>query len=71
VPKRADLISKMEKAAKAAEFKFLLVREGANPTIYDLDGVKIPIAGHRELGQRYAETVYRQCETKLGRGWWR
>ena len=71
MPKRADILTKIEKAAKAAELKFLLVREGANHSIYDLDGVMIPIARHRELGQRYTETVYKQCETKLGRGWWR
>lgn len=71
MPKRADIIAKIEKAAKAAELKLILVREGANHTIYDLDGVMIPIARHRELGQRYAETVYKQCETKLGRSWWR
>jgi hypothetical protein len=71
VPKRADIIKQIQKAAKAAELKFLLVREGANHTIYDLDGVMIPIARHREFGQRYAETVYKQCEGKLGRGWWR
>jgi hypothetical protein len=71
VPKRAEIISKIQKAAKAAELKFLLVREGANHTIYDLDGVMIPIARHRELGQRYAETIYKQCEIKLGGSWWR
>ena len=71
MPKRADVISKIEKAAKAAELKFMQLREGANHTIYELDGVVIPIARHRELGTRYAETIYKQCETKLGRGWWR
>ena len=71
MPKRAELISRIEKAAKAAEMKFMLLREGANHTIYDLDGVMIPIARHRELGQRYAETIYKQCEAKLGRNWWR
>ncbi|CCK58012.1 hypothetical protein [Mycobacterium canetti] len=71
MPKRADIISKIEKAAKAAELKFLLIREGANHSIYDLDGVVVPIARPRELGQRYAETIYKQCETKLGRSWWR
>jgi hypothetical protein len=71
MPKRSDIISKIQKAAKAAELKFLLVREGANHSIYELDGVTIPIARHREFGQQYAETVYKQCETKLGRGWWR
>lgn len=67
MPKRADIISKIEKAAKAAELKFMQVREGANHTIFDLDGVMIPIARHKELGQRYAEIVYKQCEAKLGK----
>jgi hypothetical protein len=71
VPKRAEIISRIEKAAKAAELKFLLLREGAKHSIYDLDGVTIPIARHRELGQRYAEIIFKQCEAKLGRGWWR
>ncbi|BAX91058.1 hypothetical protein MSG_00899 [Mycobacterium shigaense] len=71
MPKRADVIRKIEKAARGAELKFVQVREGANHTIFELDGVMIPIARHRELGQRYAETVYKQCETKLGGGWWR
>ena len=71
MPKRAEIIRNIERAAKAAELKFMQVREGANHSIYDLDGVMIPIARHRELGQRYAETVYKQCETKLGRSWWR
>lgn len=71
MPKRAEIIRKIEKAAQAAELKLILLREGANHTIYDLDGLMLPIARHKELGQRYAETVYRQCETKLGRGWWR
>ena len=71
MPKRADIIKQIEKAAKAAQLKFILAREGANHTIYELDGVMIPIARHRELGQRYAETIYKQCETKLGKGWWR
>jgi hypothetical protein len=71
MPKRAEIISKIEKAAKAANLKFTMIRQGANHTIYDLDGVMIPIARHKQLGQRYAETLYRQCETKLGRSWWR
>jgi hypothetical protein len=61
----------IEKAAKTAELKFIHVREGGKHTIYELDGLMIPIARHRELGARYAETVYKECESKLGRSWWR
>jgi hypothetical protein len=71
VPKRADLIREITEAARRAELKFMLLREGANHSIYDLDGVKIPIARHRELGSLYAETIFKECEAKLGKGWWR
>ena len=51
--------------------KFMLLREGANHSIFDLDGLPVPIARHRELGRHYAEGIFKQCEAKLGKGWWR
>ncbi len=49
-----------------------MLRQGAYYySIYDLDGVMIPFGRHTEFGPRYAEMIYIQCETKLGRGWWR
>lgn len=68
MPKRSEII--ITKAAKAAGLKFVIVREGRH-TIYSLDGLLIPIGRHNEFGNRYAETVYKECEPKLGKGWWR
>lgn len=50
---------------------FLFKRRGGNHDIYTLDGVKIPIGRHRDFDNGYAEMVYRECEVKLGRGWWK
>jgi hypothetical protein len=50
---------------------FEIKREGANHTIYSLDGLTIPVGRHTEFGERYAEMIYKQCEPKLGQGWWK
>lgn len=50
---------------------FEIKREGANHTIYSLDGLTIPLGRHNEFGERYAEMIYKQCEPKLGKGWWK
>ena len=51
MPKRAEIISRIEKAAKAAELKFMLLREGANHTIYEnpAAGLWSTIPRHREV----------------------
>ncbi|MFD4443442.1 hypothetical protein ACFWPK_27065 [Nocardia sp. NPDC058519] len=69
--KRNDLLRKIGDAAKAAQLAWEVEREGGNHTIYNLGGKKIPIGRHAELGNRYAEMVYKQCEEVLGEGWWR
>jgi hypothetical protein len=71
VPKRSEIIRDITKAAKAAGLKFVIVREGKGHTIYSLDGLLIPIGRHNEFGNRYAETVNKECEPKLGKGRWR
>ncbi|MGW4368705.1 hypothetical protein ACWEKT_23980 [Nocardia takedensis] len=69
--KRSDLLRTIELAAKAAGVEWEFVGEGANHTVFRLGGKKIPVGRHRELGNRYAEMVYRECEEMLGKGWWR
>ncbi|CAM3284747.1 Type II toxin-antitoxin system HicA family toxin [Williamsia muralis] len=69
---RRDLLKKITKAAKQAGLSWEFVREGGNHSIYKLDGKQIAIGRHKgEVGNRYAETVYRECEDKLGKDWWR
>ncbi|MET9286482.1 hypothetical protein [Nocardia beijingensis] len=69
--KRADLLRKIARAAQAAGLLWEIAREGNNHTIYKLDGKQIPVGRHTELDDLYAEKVYKQCEDKLGKGWWR
>lgn len=62
---------KIEDAAKANNMTFALKCHGANHDIYDLDGVMIPVQRHRNFTANAAEQVYRECQPKLGKGWWR
>lgn len=71
MPKRTEVIKKIRRAAQARGMLFAELREGASHTIYSLDGLMIPVGRHNELTNRYAEDVYRECEAKLGKGWWR
>ena len=48
-----------------------LARQGANHEVYSLDGLMIPIPRHREVGEGLTEAIYRECQDKLGKGWWR
>ncbi len=69
--KRGDIIRRISEAAKSRGLEWLEVREGANHTVYSLDGLMIPIARHREIDQQMARIIYRECELKLGEKWWR
>lgn len=46
-------------------------RRGGNHDIYELDGLMVPIGHHRNFDERYAVMVYKECEPKLGKGWWK
>lgn len=65
------MLKRITKAANDKGLSFVKSREGGNHTIYNLDGLMIPIARHRQLENRYAETVYKECQPKLGEGWWK
>lgn len=69
--KRRDIIRKIAKAARDADLEWTLVREGANHSLYSLDGLMIPIARHREIGQKGTRDIFTECEPKLGKGWWK
>jgi hypothetical protein len=68
MPKRAKIIMRIAKAAKAAEMTFEIKREGANHTIYSLDGLTIPLGRHNEFGERYAEMIYKRASQNWERG---
>jgi hypothetical protein len=71
VSRPRDIVRRIAEEAKRQGLDFGLDREGANHTIYVLDGVIIPIPRHREVNERTTEGIYRECQEKLGKGWWR
>lgn len=69
---RDKLLKTIAKAARRKGLEWELVREGGNLSIYELDGLRVPAGRHHgEIGERYAEMIYKQFEPKLGRRWWR
>jgi hypothetical protein len=71
VTKPRDIVKRIKREAKRRDLDFLFDHEGANHTLYDLDGTMIPIPRHREIGEGLTEQIYRECQDKLGKGWWR
>ena len=71
VTKRRDVIKIIAAAAADQGVTFTVTREGSRHTVYDLDGIKIPIARHNEIGNRMAEVIYREAAAKLGKDWWK
>ena len=65
------MIKRIAKAAKAKGLTFSVVRNGANHDMYSLDGLMIPIPRHTEMGNVTAQMIWKECEPKLGEGWWR
>ena len=71
VTKSRDIVKRIAKEARTKGLTFDLEREGANHTVYRLDGVMIPIPRHREVNEMTTEGIYKECSEKLGKGWWR
>ena len=69
--KRRDIIKIIATAAANQGLTFTITREGSRHTVYDLDGIKIPIARHNEIGNQMAEVIYKEAVAKLGKDWWK
>ena len=65
------MIKKIANEARRQKVEWGFDRPGANHDVYLLDGVMIPIPRHTELGNLTAEMIWKECEEKLGKGWWR
>ena len=68
---RREIIKTITRAAKSAGVEFSERREGARHTLYDLDGIMIPIPRHRDIPEKTTRDIYIEAEEKLGKGWWR
>lgn len=69
--KRRDLIRKIAAEAKRQRIGWEFDHEGARHTIYQLDGLIVPIPRHNEINEMTAEGIKKDCQEKLGKGWWR
>lgn len=71
VTKRRDIVKAIRAEARRQGVNFHAEREGANHTVYNLDGLMVPIARHNEIDNRMAEVIYKEAAAKLGKGWWK
>ena len=70
--KKKDIIKRLRKEAKAKGIEFAQAsRHGGNHDIWLLDGLMLPIPRHSEIPDLTARGVYRECEEKLGKDWWK
>jgi hypothetical protein len=69
--KRRELLKAIAAAARNADLSWALLRQGANHEVYSLDGLVIPIPRHTEINELTAESIFKECEPKLGRRWWK
>lgn len=69
--RRGDLIREIRREAKRNGLSFELIRSTGGHDVFSLDGLVIPLPRHREIGSGLTEDIRKQCEPKLGKGWWR
>ncbi len=69
--KRRDIIKTIAATAKRRGLAFGLEREGASHSVYNLDGLMIPIGRHNDLDNQMAEIIYKEAAAKLGKRWWK
>ena len=68
---RWDVIRRIQKQARRDDKTWSLVKHGRRHDLYDLDGVMIPIPRHTEISEQMAQIIWKECESGLGKGWWR
>lgn len=69
--KRRDLIKQIRAEARRQDLSFTLRKHGACHDIWLLGSQPITIPRHAELDDSLARTIYAQCQSTLGKGWWR
>jgi len=69
--KRADLIRKISRAARANDLVLELVREGSRHSIYRCGSQQVTVPQHREINEMTAAGIMADLEGELGRGWWK
>jgi hypothetical protein len=68
--KRRDVLKKIRKQAKAAGVTYS-EKELTRHTGITCGTVSTTVARHNEIADQMAETIFKQLEPALGKGWWR
>ena len=68
--KRAVLLDLIATAARERGVTFSFVREGGDHEIWDLEGRRLQIPRHREVGELTARRILRDLEPWFGKRWW-
>ena len=68
--KRIDLLRSIARAARRAGMQWLLVRQGGDHEVWDLDGIRVTIPRHRDVNERTALRIRELLEDRLGDRWW-
>lgn len=68
--KRAEVLRKIKKAAKAADLDYTEV-EGGRHTKITVGSKSTVVARHNEIADLMAKIIFKQLEEVLGEGWWK
>ena len=68
--KRVEVLKRIRKAAKAQGVAYA-EQELTRHTGITVGSVSTTVARHTEIPDLFAETIFRQLEPALGKGWWR
>jgi hypothetical protein len=69
--KKRRMLSSIAREAQRQGRRWQHIREGTNHEIWRCGSIEVPIPRHAEIGDRLAETIFKQLEEELGKDWWR
>lgn len=69
--KRRQILSTIAREAHRQGKSWRPGRQGANHEIWRCGSTEVPIPRHTEIGDRMAETIFKELEGELGKDWWR
>jgi hypothetical protein len=69
--KRSELIRRIATTARRHGLTWEFVREGGDHEIWELDGQRVTIPRHREVGELTSGRILRDLEPRFGKRWWR
>ena len=69
--KRRNLLKRISHEARTQRISWHLAREGADHSIFLLDGLIVTVPRHTEINRLTALGIFKRCEIKFGLGWWK